>query len=420
MIPIRLCINIVCVTILAASLAIIGWAILRERAGRTPFGTPDYAGFYVAAAILNRNLPERLYDQELQSALLHSLLPGTEPEVRYPFGHAPFVAFLLRPLARLPFRWSYPLWLFILAVIALAGFAVLRRAASGISPGDWATAFLVSLSFLPLIQECWLAGQLSIIGFFWVAVALWNLRPGKLFGCGAALAMCVYKPTLMIFALPVLVVAGQWRILAGFATGGAGLALLSLGAVGWSGCRSYLDMLTAYAHHSSAGSPGFKTFKHVDLNSFCTLLLGGPSAMARGVLVLAAATAILILRRAWRARSGRGDDNRLLAMCATLTWNSVINLYTPIYDLTLAIPGVLMTADVLYRRPRDVRHPLGPVFGMLIILLVVGAGVTQGLAHDYGFQPVTLVLLAMGTYQAVLAGRELPTERGSPWTENAL
>jgi hypothetical protein len=408
----RLLIHICCIVTFAANLGIVGRAIVQEERGRTPFGTPDYAGFYVAATILNQGSPERLYDRELQSTLLHTLLPGMRPDEEYPFAHAPFVAYFLRPLAWMPFHWSYPLWLAILGGVALAGFGVIHRSTTGIPPGNRTTAFLVSVSYLPLMLECWLAGQLSIVGMFWIAVALGSLRLGRLAGCGAALAMCLYKPTLMMWTLPVLIVAGQWRILGGFATGAAGLALLSLAAVGWSGCRSYFDMLIGYAHHASAGSAGFKVFKHVDLNTFFTLLLGGPHGTGRGVLLVTAAIAVAILLRAWKSANGARNDNRILAMCATLTWNSVFSLYTPIYDMSLMIPNMLMTADVLYRRPRNPEHPPGRLFGTLAALLVLAGWLTQSLARAYGFQPATLILLAVGTYQAILASHELPVAGG--------
>ena len=164
------------------------------------------------------------------------------------------MAYFLRPLALLPFKWSYPAWLAILMGIALAGFGVIRRTAGAIPSYEWTTAFLVSLTFLPLLMECWIAGQVSIIGFFWVAIALRCMRLGRSFGCGAALAMCLYKPTLLLFALPVLALAGQLRVLAGFASGALGLAVLSLLTVGPSGCRAYLDMLAFYAPTMAGGA----------------------------------------------------------------------------------------------------------------------------------------------------------------------
>ena len=181
-----------------------------------------------------------------------------------------------------------------------------------------------------------------------------------------------------------------------------GLAVLSLMAVGSSACLDFLHTLTSYAHRTGAGSPGFKVFKQVDINSFFTMLFAGPTVFARVTIVVTALLAAVILLRAWRYRQDQGGDSRVLAMGATLTWNAVFNLYTPIYDLTLLIPGLLMTADVLYRRPRTHGHPPGKMFVMFAVLLVLGEGVSQTLARDYGFQLLPPIVLALGAYQVAL------------------
>lgn len=406
---IQFMIRVVCVVLLVANLGLFAAMLATSRGGGTILGTPDYAGFYVAATILNQYPSSRLYDQDLQDTLYHAMLPGAAAGGRYPYGHAPFVAYFLRPLALLPYEWSYPVWLAILTGIGLAGFGVLRRTAGAIPSYEWTTAFLVSVAFVPF-TECWLAGQLSIIGFFWIAVALRCMRLGRLFGCGAALAMCLYKPTLLMFALPVLALAGQLRVLAGFTLGALGLAVLSLLTVGPSGCRAYLDMLVLYADTMARGAPGFKVFKHVDINSFCGLWLGGPSPVSRAVILMTASIAVLIMVYTWWARRASGDDHRLLALCATLSWNPVFNLYTPVYDVILVVPNVLITMEALYRRPRGAGHPPGPRFTTILVLLVLGGLVTQRLAESYGFQPLTLVLLILGGYQATLARGHLPEE----------
>src|SRR5262249_22657317 len=138
------------------------------------------------------------------------------------------------------------------------------------------------------------------------------------------------------------------------------------------------------------------------LNSFVTLLAHGPTPIARWVLAASATIAAAALLRIWWSR-GLSVDQRVLALCATLTWNAVFNLYTPIYDLSLIVPNVIMTADVLYRRPRSEGWKPGFVFGSLVALLLLAGTCTQTSAIAIGFQPMTLVLLALGAYQAYLA-----------------
>jgi hypothetical protein len=408
----RFLIHALCIATMAVTFFVVAQIVIGERDGHTPFGTPDYAGLYVAGVILDRGQPERLYDQDFQFALLHELLPGAAPDVRFPFGHAPVAAVLLRPLAALPFRWSYFLWLGLFPAIAVFGLALLRNGADAIPPADWKTTLFLTASFAPLTFECWIAGQLSILGFVAVAVALCCERHGRSFLCGTALGLCLYKPTLLLFALPILFLGGRWRLIAGIAAGAAAVALSSLAVAGWTGSASFLDMMAAYARHTSSGSEGFNSVKQVDLNSFVTMLLGGPTPIARWALIMSAVVAAAVLLPIfWTRRLSL--DRRVLVLCATLTWNAVFNLYTPIYDLSLLVPNVIMTADVLYRRPQSAGWRPGPIFGVLVALAILVGACTQTIAAKYGFQPMTLVLIALGGYQAYLAAWGLQEQHAS-------
>src|SRR5688572_26047244 len=81
---IQFMIRVVCVVLLLANLGLFAAMLATLHGGRAIFGTPDYAGFYVAATILNHYPSDRLYDQELQDTLYHTLLPGTVPGERFP------------------------------------------------------------------------------------------------------------------------------------------------------------------------------------------------------------------------------------------------------------------------------------------------------------------------------------------------
>jgi hypothetical protein len=398
-----LLVTVYCLAVLISALWLVIQSAAGMQGGRTLLGTPDYAGFYVAAAILNQGQPERLYDEEYQYHLLHSLLPRAAGDVRYPFGHAPVIAFLLRPLARIPFDGSYRIWLVIVAAIALLSLGLLRGAARAIPRGDWSLIVLVSLTFPPLIVECWLAGQLSVIGLVCIALAFRSLRLGRPAACGLALAMCLYKPTLLLFCLPVLVLSGQGALIAGLAAGGLLLALLTVAAVGTTGSLAFLQMLATYTRHAGAGMPGFKVFKQVDLNSFLTLSLGPHAPGGKLVMGLAFLAAAAILLRTWHSCRGGNEDSRILVMGATITWNSVFNLYTPIYDLSVLIPGLVMTADYLYRMTGPNRPRQSRLFIVLMVSLIAGEWYSQTLARDHGFQLLTPILVIVGAYQLALA-----------------
>ena len=61
----------------------------------------DFVEFYAAGRILNDHQEGRLYDFELQDKIYGEIAPGATSRT-LPFVHAPLVAALFRPLARLP------------------------------------------------------------------------------------------------------------------------------------------------------------------------------------------------------------------------------------------------------------------------------------------------------------------------------
>src|SRR3954470_12778246 len=111
--------------------------------------------------------------------------------------------------------------------------------------------------------------------------------------------MCLFKVTLLVWVVPMLVVAGRFRALAGFAAASLGLAAFSLLTVGPAGCLSYADLLLGYARNVTGHAPVFRTFKFVDIRSFCTLLLGGPSPAAQGAAVATALIGLPFLASCW-------------------------------------------------------------------------------------------------------------------------
>jgi hypothetical protein len=399
-------IRFACATFLAMHVVLLAVMFATERGGRTIFGPAlggDYAAFYMAGTILNTYPADRLYDLELHDRLYHRLLPAIPPEKSLPFPQSPFVAVWFQPLARLPYAWSYAVWLVISGGLALAGLVVAARTAGAIPPEDRTTAVLLALSFQPLLTECWAGGQTSAFGLFWVAVALRCERLDRPIAVGAALAMCLFKLTLLVWVVPMLVVAGRVRALAGFALASLGLAAFSLLTVGPAGCLSYADLLRGYARDVTGQAPIFRTFKFVDIRAFFTLLLGGPSTLAQAASLVTALIGLPLLVSCWWAARRPGGDRRVLALGATFSWTAVFNLYTPVYDVALVLPGVILTADVLYRRGGG--RTLEPRFRGLLALLVLVPWVSQALALTIGFQPLTLVLLTLGAYQIGLARR---------------
>jgi hypothetical protein len=366
----------------------------------------DYAGFYMAGTLLNNFSSDQLYDLRLQDRLFHQVQPEAPPGEVLTYVHAPFVAPLFQPLARLPYAPSFMAWLVISVTLSLAGIGLTLKTASAIPALDRPTAWLLAVSFEPLVNECWLGGQASGFGLFWLALALACERRGRPFTAGLALGVLGYKPTLLTLILPMLVVGRRWRTLGGLALGATALAGLSLAVVGWHGFKSYIDLLLYYSRTVSGDRMIFRTQKYVDILSFFKLILGVASPAARALAVALTIPALVFLAAIWAGAIRGGRDRRELAFATTLTWTPILNPYGAVYDTVLVVPGLILTADILYRRSPPARPALPIAFQGFLGLLYLAALLSPFFAFAFGFQPLTLALASMGTYQGRLCLRD--------------
>ena len=93
--------RLVSAALLVVGVVLLAMSFATSDRGRTVFGTPlgnDFAGFFVAAQILERGQSSQLYNRELHDELYHELLPNLAQGDSIPYVHPPFVAGVLRPL----------------------------------------------------------------------------------------------------------------------------------------------------------------------------------------------------------------------------------------------------------------------------------------------------------------------------------
>ncbi len=359
----------------------------------------DFLQFYAAGRILNESPHFRLYDAALQYRLHHELLPEMSRERSLVYANAPFLALLFRPFARLPYLWSYCLWMAVTAALYVAGLKVLWPPKTGAFAPVSQTAFLVCLSFSPFALESFAGGQLSAVGFLALALCTrWRSRYPV--AAGAALSVCLYKPTLLVLLTPALLIGRRFRALAGFACGALVMAALSLLAVGSEGCLGYVRTLRLYAGWTTGTVSPLPLYKYVDLRTFLGLLLG-PGAVASAATLILAAGAFGYLAVRW-ARSRPGSEADSLLWAATIAWTLVFNLYVPIYDTLLIVVSALIMAGVVYGSRAE---PHRPAFLGWMLAVYIAAWLSQGLALFAHIQVFTLVLAAVGAFALRLSRR---------------
>jgi len=311
------------------------------------------------------------------------------------------VALLFRPFARLPFAVAYPLWLAITFSLYMGGLAMASRNFFPNDPLRRSLIFCGALSFLPF---WWIMtiGQIPIIGFIGIALAFCQENRERPLLSGLGLSLCLYKPTLLVLILPMLLVTRRYRTLTGFVSGGLALGALTTAVEGvgvWSG---YLRMLLSFGA-AAADTHGYRVLHYyMDLAAFSSLLPGGRSWLGGGAILGCACWAAFSLFRAWWKYAEAGKAAGTLLWAATLTWTFVLNIYAPIYDSILPVIGVIATAAVLQGVP-DRR--LGRQFTALLILILLASWVTGPVAQATGFQMYTVLFALLGTVQLMALGR---------------
>jgi len=366
----------------------------------------DFLYFYAAGRILNEYPAERLYDYGLQKTILQQLLP-MRPGAWGSFAYPPWVALLFRPLAALSYWTAYRLWTIATLVLYLSGLRLLLSRFIGKDRLAQSILCCYALSFWFFISWMLLGGQISAIGFFGMALAICLHDAGRGYSSGLALSLCLYKPTLLILVLPMLLVARCYKTLAGFGFGAGGIVGIATLIEGRALWLVYPRVLMGYARYRSF----LPLYNYVDIGAF-SLTIGRKAPLLEAVAVAGACAAALYLAWLWFEARRWGEQVPVAWLWAvTLTWTLVLNVYVPIYDCGLAIIAIVVTAPILLRdAPR--------IFIALCALLLVSSYVTTLMATRFDFQAITVLLAALGTLQLTFVPRYRGFTVGSGGVDN--
>jgi alpha-1,2-mannosyltransferase len=382
---------------ITAGVILCGVSVVLGFHGRPFMGRPlggDFVEFYTIGKILNTYPAPRIYDLDLAVKLQHEILPSMAKTQMLVFGQAPYVGWLFRPFALLPYAWGYVAWLGFSAALYVAGLKALFGAV-GLNREDRKTGYLLALSWAPFLFETWIGGQMASVVFLIWALFLWFIGNKWQFLAGLVLSLCLFKPTLVALPAAMLLVSRRWRVIGGLAAGGLGMALISLATVGSDGFRAWIGMLAFGAQVATQAGDAWHRAKSVDLTAFVHLLLGDGLFTAI-LLILLGGAALGVLGRAWW-RKDELAGNELWA--ATLCFTLVVSPYAPIYDTVLAVAAVALVAAKRQEQSEKDRA----AFGAWFLLLYMVPWLTQSFAEFLHLQLITIVLAGFGGWALRLA-----------------
>jgi hypothetical protein len=385
------------------------WIQYKTGVGSIHIRPADFIYFYGIGRIVNEYSLTKLYDYGLQLRTFNEIYP-LQDGAYGPSPYPPFVALFFSPFARIPFVPAFFLWAGVSLALYIAGIAA---AVKGIFPGERLKVSLIfcfALAFAPFLYSTLANGQIGTLAVCSVGLAIAQERRSKPFSSGMALSILIYKPTLLLLLIPMLLLTRRFRALCGFITGAA-LLILAVTACGglqiWPAYTRFLSYFGRVAGFN--GQSVLRLWKYVDFSSFFQTVCGGRSKAEMMILILvtgmiAAGLAVLL----WKsAKCGRPAQS--LAWASTLTWTLLLNVYVPVYDSVLATIAVVLTLGALEELEWNTAMRWA-IF--LSVFLCVASWKTDAVAISHGIQLLTILLAVCGLGQLYLLRRVI--ERGLP------
>jgi Glycosyltransferase family 87 len=325
--------------------ALLGCAILLVSAvlwaDRPPtMEKTDFSVTYIGSRMVYLGQGSKLYDLAEQQKLKRLLLPDAEPLI---YEHPPFEALLLAPLGALSYKTAYLTWGLINVTIWLMLPFVLRPYAP--APRDDLGYLVLWLLFAPLGVTLF-QGQSSLVMLLVYSLAFISMKQRRDYRAGAILGLGLFKFQFILpFAL-IFLLWRQWRFLKGFLATAAGLGVLSLLAVGWTGIWSYIHLIVSIVRHPDNVTYG-AAIDMGTVQGFVHALLG--KVLGRPVisLLVAAISVSLIGWSAWHWRTtdatGRARTFDLMfAVSVVVALVTGFHMFT--HDLSPLLLAMLLVA----------------------------------------------------------------------------
>jgi len=355
----------------------------------------DFVFFYSDGRILNERPPADLYEYSVQKKVFQEVLPLHKGEWG-PSPYPPFVALFFRPFARLSYWTGCRVWMGITLVLYIGGISLLNKRFLGGDRLGQSLVFCFALSYWPFLYWTLLNSQLSAVGFFAMAVAIYLENVNLTYLSGLALSICLYKPTLLILVLPMLLITRRFKTFAGFSLGAITLTAFTIWAVGPSVWQGYFRMSAEFARTRQH----IFLCNYVDIQAFSLMIAHGITSLRVVVLWLGIIPAVYLLRLWWLVRRSVPHITTNWVWATTITWTLLLNFYVPYYDSILIVISIIITARSFSSFGRF-------VFLNICCCVLLFSHLTRQIALGTGWQMLTLIFAALGTLQLVVSRADL-------------
>jgi hypothetical protein len=365
-----------CTALLISAVVVQVFSVIRDR----QIGG-DFAVFYAEGKVALKYPHSQLYNLDFQEREYSAITGSQETS---PFPYAPWFTIPLEFFARFPYLLAFAVWTLVSLTFLIAGFLLLARALK--LPTAWhRVGVLACLAFPPYLFYTLINGQPTAFAFFILAMTFFLQANGRQLMAGIILSLLTYKPTLVVFIGPMLLLTRQWRILVGLILGGTILALISYLWAGAEGCKGFFNIVRLYTQATTSPVEIFQTHKYINIGAALRPLLGPQPKLQFILLLVAFPLACLLWYRV---------GPRPLSWSIAIVLGLLLGLYTPIYDSTLLIFAVILIG-------------LDTLDTWLVGALYLVPLVTVTIAKFTGIQLYTVILII---FLIVLVQRSLISE----------
>ncbi len=373
-----------------------------DRSG-TPIGG-DFPMFYLAGKAVLQKTPERLYSLQDNHEDLHQLFPQLAKNSVLPYRYPPFVASLMAPLAALPYRAAFAIWIVLQLGMLLLALGIAQRELA-IFQSEWRKAMLaVSIGF-PLVWEAIFGGQASLLAVAIVVASECLVRRKQVFAAGLLWGLAAYKPPVLLFVGLAQLIRYP-RMFWGVVTSVSVLVGLSLVCCGPAAMADYLEITLQLSGTSpwNVPTPVEKVHGLVEWAQVLSPRFGKAIVVGLGML---ASVAIGLWLRHEASKQGPSAGNLSkdtlpdFGIALLLVIQSLANPYLPIYDLALLLPALWYGASALLTALGPLKESQVRSASLTLLGLLLGPHLCQAICRAGMPKPYSLSLLLVGIWLAV-------------------
>jgi alpha-1,2-mannosyltransferase len=366
--------------------AVVGFTGTSDRGIAGPLKGADFVQFYTLGHLASAHRIAPMYDPALYHQAQVDLIPESRREI-YPPVYPPQTAVMFAPVTGLSYQRALLIW----CLLTIGGYALIVWSAwkpvADLLPDR--TFVIAAAAAFPPFWSLILHGQVTLVvlAAFWAGwLALERRRPWL---AGFAFGLLAIKPQLGIPLAVVVLVCGEWAMLAGAVSSvmaQAATVWLMLGPDAFSAFADIIPTMMTYADMLEA-----KPFLSHSVRAVTRL---APNWIGVPIWAIVSALVLWYTVRAWKSRAPLRVRLGVVVLASAL-----VNPHMIIYDLTvLALPLVWFGA---YMQEPARRHS-GP-YWMLVYWLFVTTFMPTAAAIGVQISVFVMAALLMVVSRAVHA-----------------